>query len=87
MCSVMCFSLLGVSLAQDRGRLEARIEVLGAELETQKKQNERDNDALKIKAKIVDDQTETIRKLKEVAGSSNGHYLSDVCQEKCYVRE
>ncbi|XP_068196698.1 leucine-rich repeat and coiled-coil domain-containing protein 1 isoform X2 [Antennarius striatus] len=55
----------GVSLAQDRGRLEARIEVLGTELETQKKQNERDSDALKIKAKIIDDQTETIRKLKE----------------------
>ncbi|XP_038573567.1 leucine-rich repeat and coiled-coil domain-containing protein 1 [Micropterus salmoides] len=55
----------GASLAQDRGRLEARIEVLGAELETQKKQNERDNDALKIKARIIDDQTETIRKLKE----------------------
>lgn len=36
------------------------------ELETQKKQNERNTDALKIKTKIVDDQTETIRKLKEV---------------------
>ncbi|KTF88458.1 hypothetical protein cypCar_00023851, partial [Cyprinus carpio] len=34
-------------------------------LESQKKQNERDNDALRIKAKIVDDQTETIHKLKE----------------------
>ncbi|XP_035491230.2 leucine-rich repeat and coiled-coil domain-containing protein 1 isoform X1 [Scophthalmus maximus] len=55
----------GVSLAQDRGRLEARIEVLSTELETQKKQNVGDNDALKIKAKIIDDQTETIRKLKE----------------------
>ncbi|KAK2895853.1 leucine-rich repeat and coiled-coil domain-containing protein 1 isoform X1 [Channa argus] len=55
----------GASLAQDRGRLEARIEVLSTELETQKKQNGRDNDALKIKAKIVDDQTETIRRLKE----------------------
>uniref|UniRef100_A0A4W6E888 Leucine rich repeat and coiled-coil centrosomal protein 1 n=1 Tax=Lates calcarifer TaxID=8187 RepID=A0A4W6E888_LATCA len=55
----------GASLAQDRGRLEARIEVLSTELETQKKQNERDNDALKIKARIIDDQTETIRKLKE----------------------
>uniref|UniRef100_A0A8D3E7C6 Leucine-rich repeat and coiled-coil domain-containing protein 1 n=1 Tax=Scophthalmus maximus TaxID=52904 RepID=A0A8D3E7C6_SCOMX len=54
-----------VSLAQDRGRLEARIEVLSTELETQKKQNVGDNDALKIKAKIIDDQTETIRKLKE----------------------
>ncbi|XP_007563898.1 leucine-rich repeat and coiled-coil domain-containing protein 1 isoform X1 [Poecilia latipinna] len=55
----------GASLAQDRGRLEARIEVLTAEMETQRKQNDRDHDALRIKAKIVDDQTETIRKLKE----------------------
>lgn len=65
----MCLSIAGASLAQDRGRLEARIESLGAELETRKKQNERDGDALKIKTKIVDDQTESIRKLKEVAGS------------------
>ncbi|XP_031418909.1 leucine-rich repeat and coiled-coil domain-containing protein 1 [Clupea harengus] len=55
----------GASLAQDRGRLEAKIEVLSSELETQKKQNERDSDGLRIKAKIVDDQTDTIRKLKE----------------------
>ncbi|XP_036453284.1 leucine-rich repeat and coiled-coil domain-containing protein 1 isoform X2 [Colossoma macropomum] len=55
----------GASLAQDRGRLEAKIEVLTTELETQKKLNEKDNDSLRIKAKIVDDQTETIRKLKE----------------------
>ncbi|KAI5104052.1 leucine-rich repeat and coiled-coil domain-containing protein 1, partial [Silurus meridionalis] len=55
----------GASLAQDRGRLEAKIEVLTTELETQKKQNQRDIDSLKIKTKIVDDQTETIRKLKE----------------------
>ncbi|XP_030607934.1 leucine-rich repeat and coiled-coil domain-containing protein 1 isoform X2 [Archocentrus centrarchus] len=55
----------GASLAQDRGRLEARIEVLNSELEAQRKQNERDNDALRIKAKIMDDQTETIRRLKE----------------------
>uniref|UniRef100_A0A4W4DPS3 Leucine-rich repeat and coiled-coil domain-containing protein 1 n=2 Tax=Electrophorus electricus TaxID=8005 RepID=A0A4W4DPS3_ELEEL len=55
----------GASLAQDRGRLEAKIEILNTELESQKKQNERDNNALRIKAKIVDDQTDTIRKLKE----------------------
>uniref|UniRef100_A0A672GMS2 Leucine-rich repeat and coiled-coil domain-containing protein 1 n=1 Tax=Salarias fasciatus TaxID=181472 RepID=A0A672GMS2_SALFA len=55
----------GASLAQDRGRLEARIEVLSSELDSQKKQAERDSDALKIKARIIDDQTETIRKLKE----------------------
>ncbi|XP_076828286.1 leucine-rich repeat and coiled-coil domain-containing protein 1 [Brachyhypopomus gauderio] len=55
----------GASLSQDRGRLEAKIEVLTTELESLKKQNERDNDALRIKAKMVDDQTDTIRKLKE----------------------
>ncbi|KAM4605383.1 leucine-rich repeat and coiled-coil domain-containing protein 1 [Polymixia lowei] len=63
----------GASLAQDRGRLEARIEVLVTELQTQKKQNERDNDALKIKAKIIDDQTETIRKLKEALQERDEH--------------
>ncbi|XP_018411262.1 PREDICTED: leucine-rich repeat and coiled-coil domain-containing protein 1 [Nanorana parkeri] len=55
----------GVSLAQDRGRLEAKIEVFSTEIEALKKQNERDNDALRIKTKMVEDQTETIRKLKE----------------------
>ncbi|XP_024061838.2 leucine-rich repeat and coiled-coil domain-containing protein 1 isoform X1 [Terrapene carolina triunguis] len=55
----------GASLAQDRGKLEAKIEVLTNESEILKKQKERDNDALRIKTKIVEDQTETIRKLKE----------------------
>nr|XP_048697057.1 leucine-rich repeat and coiled-coil domain-containing protein 1 isoform X2 [Caretta caretta] len=55
----------GASLAQDRGKLEAKIEVLTNESEILKKQNERDNDALRIKTKIVEDQTETIRKLKK----------------------
>ncbi|XP_051879155.1 leucine-rich repeat and coiled-coil domain-containing protein 1 [Pristis pectinata] len=55
----------GSSLAQDRGRLEARIEMLTSEMESLKRQNEQDMNALKIKTKIVDDQTDTIRKLKE----------------------
>ncbi|RVE62063.1 hypothetical protein OJAV_G00176970 [Oryzias javanicus] len=55
----------GASLAQDRGRLEARIEVLTSELEAQRKRADGDQDALKIKTKILDDQTETIRRLKE----------------------
>ena len=58
--------LSGASLAQDRGRLEARIEALNAEVVSLKKQSERENDTLKIKTKMVDDQTDTIRKLKEV---------------------
>ncbi|XP_069013866.1 leucine-rich repeat and coiled-coil domain-containing protein 1 [Embiotoca jacksoni] len=63
----------GASLSQDRGRLEARIEMLSTELESQKKQNERDNDALKIKTKIMDDQTETIRRLKESLQERDDH--------------
>ncbi|XP_075776565.1 leucine-rich repeat and coiled-coil domain-containing protein 1 isoform X3 [Pelodiscus sinensis] len=55
----------GASLAQDRGKLEAKIEVLANECEILKKQSERDNDILRIKTKIVEDQTETIKKLKE----------------------
>ncbi|KYO48342.1 leucine-rich repeat and coiled-coil domain-containing protein 1 isoform X1 [Alligator mississippiensis] len=55
----------GASLAQDRGKLEAKIEVLTNEIEGLRKKNERDSDTLKIKTKIIEDQTETIRKLKE----------------------
>ncbi|NWV78658.1 LRCC1 protein, partial [Dasyornis broadbenti] len=55
----------GAHLAQDRGKLEAKIEVLTNEIETLKKQKEHDSDTIRIKNKIVDDQTETIRRLKE----------------------
>ncbi|NXI70831.1 LRCC1 protein, partial [Anseranas semipalmata] len=55
----------GAHLSQDRGKLEAKIEVLTNEVEILKKQKEQDSDALRIKNKIVDDQTETIRRLKE----------------------
>ncbi|NXY45159.1 LRCC1 protein, partial [Ceuthmochares aereus] len=55
----------GAHLAQDRGKLEAKIEVLTNEIEMLKKQKEQDTDTIRIKNKIVDDQTETIRRLKE----------------------
>uniref|UniRef100_A0A8B9SPJ7 Leucine-rich repeat and coiled-coil domain-containing protein 1 n=1 Tax=Anas platyrhynchos TaxID=8839 RepID=A0A8B9SPJ7_ANAPL len=55
----------GAHLSQDRGKLEAKIEVLTNEIETLKKQKEQDSDTIRIKNKIVDDQTETIRRLKE----------------------
>ncbi|NWX14202.1 LRCC1 protein, partial [Aegotheles bennettii] len=55
----------GAHLAQDRGKLEAKIEVLTNEIQMLKKQKEQDSDTIKIKNKIVDDQTETIRRLKE----------------------
>ncbi|NXL46915.1 LRCC1 protein, partial [Podilymbus podiceps] len=55
----------GAHLAQDRGKMEAKIEVLTNEIEMLKKQKEQDSDTIRIKNKIVDDQTETIRRLKE----------------------
>ncbi|XP_058384940.1 leucine-rich repeat and coiled-coil domain-containing protein 1 isoform X2 [Diceros bicornis minor] len=54
----------GSSLAKNRGKLEAQIESLRRENESLRKANERDNDALRIKCKIIEDQTETIGKLK-----------------------
>ncbi|XP_054450839.1 leucine-rich repeat and coiled-coil domain-containing protein 1 [Pteronotus mesoamericanus] len=54
----------GSCLAQDRGKLEAQIESLCRENESLRKASERDNDTLRIKCKIIEDQTETIRKLK-----------------------
>ncbi|XP_051028727.1 leucine-rich repeat and coiled-coil domain-containing protein 1 isoform X2 [Acomys russatus] len=55
----------GSSLAQSRGKLEAQIESLCRENESLRKTHESDCDALRIKSKIIDDQTETIRKLKD----------------------
>lgn len=61
----ICF--LGSSLAQSRGKLEAQIESLCRENESLRKSHESDCDALRIKCKIIEDQTETIRKLKDVS--------------------
>lgn len=57
----------GSTLALDRGKLEAQIESLYRENESLRKANECDNDALRIKCKIIEDQTETITKLKTVS--------------------
>ena len=42
----------GASLAQDRGRLESRVEALQAELAEARKKSDRDLDALRIKSKV-----------------------------------
>nr|XP_007999185.2 leucine-rich repeat and coiled-coil domain-containing protein 1 isoform X1 [Chlorocebus sabaeus] len=63
----------GSSLAQNRGKLEAQIESLSRENECLRKTNESDSDALKIKCKIIDDQTETIRKLKDCLQEKDEH--------------
>ncbi|XP_063525011.1 leucine-rich repeat and coiled-coil domain-containing protein 1 isoform X9 [Pongo pygmaeus] len=63
----------GSSLAQNRGKLEAQIESLSRENECLRKTNESDSDALRIKCKIIDDQTETIRKLKDSLQEKEEH--------------
>ncbi|CAH8540866.1 unnamed protein product [Schistosoma turkestanicum] len=55
----------GSALAQDRGRLEAKIEAQELEIASLKKSLENETDSVKIKNKIIDDQTETISDLKK----------------------
>ncbi|XP_071820729.1 leucine-rich repeat and coiled-coil domain-containing protein 1-like isoform X3 [Apostichopus japonicus] len=75
----------GSSLAQDRGRLEAKIEALTAEVASLKKQQEADNEGLKIKTKVIDDQTDTIRKLKE-AVSERDDQIKKVRKESLEIQ-
>ncbi|KAL9975413.1 hypothetical protein ACROYT_G012573 [Oculina patagonica] len=55
----------GSSLAQDRGRMEARIEALTAEVSELKKECQSANETIAIKSKVIEDQTDSIRKLKQ----------------------
>jgi len=55
----------GASLAQDRGRMEARIEALTAEVSELKKECQSANETISIKSKVIEDQTDSIRKLKQ----------------------
>ncbi|KAA3679086.1 leucine-rich repeat and coiled-coil domain-containing protein 1, partial [Paragonimus westermani] len=53
------------ALAQDRGRLEAKIEAQSMEIASVKKALEEETDNVKIKTKIIDDQADSIRNLKQ----------------------
>ncbi|XP_052036776.1 leucine-rich repeat and coiled-coil domain-containing protein 1 isoform X2 [Apodemus sylvaticus] len=61
---------------QSRGKLEAQIESLCRENESLRKTHESDCDALRIKCKIIEDQTETIRKLKDGLQEKDGQIKS-----------
>jgi len=53
-----------IFLMQENNRLDIETRTLGAELEMLKKNLNKDDDSIKIKSKIIEDQTETIKKLK-----------------------
>lgn len=55
----------GASLAQDRGRMESRIEALAAEVSELQKECQSANETIRIKSKVIEDQTDSIRKLKQ----------------------
>lgn len=55
----------GASLAQERGRLDAQLESQSKEISLLQNQLKDGNDSLKIKCKLIEDQTETIRKMKQ----------------------
>lgn len=63
-----------LSLAQEYGRLEAKIEELEKEQTSVKKQLVEERDLVKIKTKIIDDQNETVKKLKETAAECDGKF-------------
>ncbi|CAH8600896.1 unnamed protein product [Schistosoma guineensis] len=88
----------GSALAQDRGRLEAKIEAQELEIASLKKSLENENDSVKIKSKVIDDQTETILNLKKCIqenqtemkrlqneGIQNRHNLESQLKQKIQV--
>lgn len=62
----------GAKLAQDRGKLESRIESLQTELESARKQLDNLSDTVHIKTKVIEDQTETVKRLKEAVVERDG---------------
>lgn len=55
----------GASLSQERGRLDARLEAQQKEIIFLQKQLDESHDSLRIKSKLVEDQTDSIKSLKE----------------------
>ena len=59
----------GASLAQDRGRMEAQVEALTQDLKALREQSQNDRDTLRIKEKLLEDQADTIRHLKQTVAA------------------
>ena len=55
-----------------------RIDTLKSEINSLRKSNEKDVDSLRIKTKIVEDQTETIKKMKEALNYKDNEVIIEV---------
>eukprot|EP00045_Choanoeca_perplexa_P015576 m.197871 g.197871 ORF g.197871 m.197871 type:complete len:1004 (-) comp17030_c0_seq2:1444-4455(-) len=74
----------GASLAASRGKIEAENEAFKRELETARHEAKRAEDAVKIKAKLVDDNTASIRSLRQSLADKERelHHLKEEYQRR-----
>ncbi|CAB4004917.1 Leucine-rich repeat and coiled-coil domain-containing 1 [Paramuricea clavata] len=77
----------GASLAQDRGRLESKVESLTDETRQLQKQLEDANDSIRIKSKMLEDQTESIRQLKKSLNERDSEHQKIEENEKNKLRD
>lgn len=75
----------GASLAQDRGRLESRVEALTAEVSQLQKECQNANETASIKSKIIEDQTDSIKKLRQKLADQDSNLVQ--CKEESTARE
>mgnify|MGYP002803881909 CR=1 FL=1 len=77
----------GASLAQERGRLESKVESLTAETGQLQKQLEDANYSIRIKSKMLEDQTESIRQLKQSLGERDNERVKIEENERHKLRD
>jgi leucine-rich repeat/coiled-coil domain-containing protein 1 len=76
----------GAALAQDRGSLEAKVKSLTTQVTDLRLQTQRDNDTIRIKSKMLEDQTESIRQLKQHL-SESGEELKQFREEASQTQD
>ena len=64
----------GASLAQERGRLEVQLEALTKEASSLRQELQKVRDALRIKEKQLEDQADTIQRLKKDAAAREAEF-------------
>ncbi|XP_057292274.1 leucine-rich repeat and coiled-coil domain-containing protein 1-like isoform X2 [Hydractinia symbiolongicarpus] len=80
----------GASLAQERGRLDAQLESQSKEISLLQNQLKDGNDSLKIKCKLIEGQTETIRKMKQeftILTNENKRLTDEEKKERGYLED
>ncbi|XP_014679503.1 PREDICTED: leucine-rich repeat and coiled-coil domain-containing protein 1-like [Priapulus caudatus] len=70
----------GISLVQDRGRLELQVEALTTERDALGDRVRRGEDEVKVKSKIIDDLSDSVRRLRAVAAEKEDAVKA--CQEQ-----